>query len=230
MKHSNQTADTAETLAVGILLAVAGGFLDAYTYIFRGGVFANAQTGNIVLLGIQIANRDLQKSLLYLSPIVAFAAGVVIADIIKRRYFRTQAIRWEQIILLIELAVLASVVFIPLGDMDFLANILVSFVCSLQVCGFRNLHGSPYATTMCTGNLRSGMEQLCLYFSTKDKEAGRRSLHYFIIILSFIAGAAFAAAMAVVLKENSVWLSCGLLFTVFILISIKERNRKKAAG
>ena len=38
-----------ETVLIGSLLALAGGFLDAYTYICRGGVFANAQTGNIVL-------------------------------------------------------------------------------------------------------------------------------------------------------------------------------------
>ena len=41
-----------ETLFLGALLTVTGGFLDAYTYLCRGKVFANAQTGNIVLLGV----------------------------------------------------------------------------------------------------------------------------------------------------------------------------------
>ena len=45
-----------ESYIVGVLLAIAGGFLDVYTYISRGGVFANAQTGNIVLLGICAAD------------------------------------------------------------------------------------------------------------------------------------------------------------------------------
>ena len=40
-----------ESLLLGVLLAVAGGFFDAYTYLCRGKVFANAQTGNIVLSG-----------------------------------------------------------------------------------------------------------------------------------------------------------------------------------
>ena len=44
-----------ESYLVGAVLAVAGGFLDAYTYICRGHVFANAQTGNIVLLGVNLA-------------------------------------------------------------------------------------------------------------------------------------------------------------------------------
>ncbi|MEF9840560.1 MAG: DUF1275 family protein, partial [Lachnospiraceae bacterium] len=37
-----------ETFLIGAILAMVGGFLDAYTYLCRGGVFANAQTGNLV--------------------------------------------------------------------------------------------------------------------------------------------------------------------------------------
>ena len=52
MKESVQPADS---LRMGGLLAAIGGFLDSYTYIARGGVFANAQTGNLVLLGLRLA-------------------------------------------------------------------------------------------------------------------------------------------------------------------------------
>ena len=44
-----------ESYLVGLILAAVGGYLDVYTYISRGGVFANAQTGNIVLLAINLA-------------------------------------------------------------------------------------------------------------------------------------------------------------------------------
>ena len=52
--HSLQRKEiqTSETLKLGILLALSGGFMDAYSYICRGGVFANAQTGNMLLLGV----------------------------------------------------------------------------------------------------------------------------------------------------------------------------------
>jgi hypothetical protein len=48
-----------DTLPTGLLLACAGGFLDAYTFVGRGGVFANAQTGNIVLLGVEAPVSDM---------------------------------------------------------------------------------------------------------------------------------------------------------------------------
>ena len=37
----------AEFYGVGVMLAIVGGYLDAYTYISRDHVFANAQTGNM---------------------------------------------------------------------------------------------------------------------------------------------------------------------------------------
>jgi hypothetical protein len=58
-----------ESLGLALLLAVVGGFLDAYTYIGRGGVFANAQTGNIVLLGIYASKGEWQQVLRVILPI-----------------------------------------------------------------------------------------------------------------------------------------------------------------
>ncbi len=44
-------ADVREFFLTAIL-AIVGGFLDSYSYLMRGHVFANAQTGNIVLFGV----------------------------------------------------------------------------------------------------------------------------------------------------------------------------------
>ena len=47
-----------EAMPTGIFLTLSGGFQDAYTYYTRGKVFANAQTGNIILLGHNAMNGD----------------------------------------------------------------------------------------------------------------------------------------------------------------------------
>ena len=54
-KHHKQMS---ESLLTAAFLSVSGGLQDAYTYIFRGKVFANAQTGNIVLLSQSIIDKD----------------------------------------------------------------------------------------------------------------------------------------------------------------------------
>ena len=43
-----------ESFFLTAILAIVGGFLDAYSYLMRGHVFANAQTGNIVLFGVYL--------------------------------------------------------------------------------------------------------------------------------------------------------------------------------
>lgn len=51
---SNQMSDT---FTNAIFLTLSGGFQDAYTYLCRGKVFANAQTGNIVLMSTHFLRR-----------------------------------------------------------------------------------------------------------------------------------------------------------------------------
>ena len=41
-----------QSLPVACLLTMSGGFLDVFTWLSFGGVFANSQTGNVVFLGM----------------------------------------------------------------------------------------------------------------------------------------------------------------------------------
>ena len=152
-------AQMSETVRLGAVLAAAGGFLDAYTYLTRGGVFANAQTGNIVLLGVYLAQGQFRTAGRYLIPILAFAAGVIVAELIKARFRYHPALHWRQITVGAELVILAAVAFLP-QRWNVPANLAVSFVCAMQVESFRKIRGNTYATTMCTGNLRSATELL----------------------------------------------------------------------
>ena len=44
----NKNLPVHEQLAFCLLLTVIGGFFDSYTYVNCGGIFANAQTGNLI--------------------------------------------------------------------------------------------------------------------------------------------------------------------------------------
>ena len=215
-----------ESMRLGALLAVAGGFFDAYTYLCRGGVFANAQTGNIVLLGLELAEREWLRALAYLAPILAFALGVVVAEVVKRRGKARQAggagMHWRQVIVLAEIVLLAVAAFLP-QRMDMAVNILISFVCAMQVEAFRKVRGSAFATTMCTGNLRSGTEQLVIWRQTGDANAARKARHYYCIILFFILGAALGAVCTDTLGERALLITCVPLLAVFGMMFIREK-------
>jgi len=210
-------AQMSESYFLGALLTVVGGFLDAYTYISRGNVFANAQTGNIIFLGLNLAEKNWIKSFHYIIPILAFILGVFISEIIKSKFKQNSNIHWRQIVVGIEIVVLVVVAFIPHGNMDIVANAAVSFVCSLQYDSFRR-----FTTTFCTGNLRIATEQLFIYKHTKNSQAGTKSLQTYGIIIFFIVGVVLGAFFTKIFIEKAVLFDCAVLVVVFGMMFIKE--------
>lgn len=217
-----------QSYIVGLLLAFAGGYLDVYTYVCRGGVFANAQTGNMVLLAISAAESDFGKVFKYLLPILAFMLGILVTELVKSRYRYNTAIHWRQIVIALEFFVLLIIAFVPSGVQDDLVNIAVAFVCSMQVESFRKFEGkSAYATTMCTGNLRSATEHLFFSGLNKNKEERNTSLKYYGIIAIFIVGAFVSMKVSQSVGEKSILVACFLLFIVFSLMYIPSEQQCK---
>ena len=213
---SDRTVQMSEAYSLGALLTVGGGFLDAYTYFTRGGVFSNAQTGNLVLLAIRLAEGDLTTLPHYLPPILAFALGVVAAELVRDRFRASHALHWRQAVVALEALVLLATAFLPQGPWDAAVNAAVSFVCAMQVEAFRKIRGNALATTMCTGNLRSGTELLYHGLRDRDSAALRRSLQYYGIILCFLAGGALGVWATDLLAERAILLCCAMLLVIFL--------------
>lgn len=200
-----------DTLLLGALLSLSGGFQDAYTYVLRGNVFANAQTGNVVLMSQHLMTGDFRIAVHYLLPVVAFAFGILAAEQIAHEFKKLNVIYWRHIILIIEMVVLTCVAFMP-ESLNTLANILVSFSCAMQVQAFREVKGHSYASTMCIGNLRSGTESFSKYLRTRDRKNIVDSLYYFGIILIFSVGAGVGGIVSGLLGFKSILISTGILF------------------
>ena len=79
------------------LLALSGGFQDAYTYNTRNEVFSNAQTGNVVLMSQHFMTGDWKAGVRYLLPLIAFVLGVFVADQIQMRYKYARRLHWRQV-------------------------------------------------------------------------------------------------------------------------------------
>ena len=210
-----------ESMILGVVLTLAGGFQDAYSYNCRGQVFANAQTGNIVLLGQNIASGNFQNALHYLFPLLAFLAGVYLSEWVRELCKSFQKLHWRQIVLAFEIVMLAIAGLLP-QSLNVVSNVLMSFACAMQVDSFRKFRGIPCATTLCIGNMRSGTELLCRYHITKDPELKRKSLHYYFIILVFAIGAAIGAVASQKFGNPAIWIAAGLMLLGFILMFVKE--------
>lgn len=166
----------------------------------------------MVLFGLSLAGLRGVSCAKYLLPICFYAAGVLAAEYIHRRIPMPRQISWRQLSLLVEIIALVPMTFVPFGDFDFAVNASISFVCALQVQSFRRVNGLPFASTMCTGNLRSGTEALFRKLNGDESASWRTVLHYFLVIGCFITGAALGAFLYIV-RSGLVGRS-GIVYTV----------------
>lgn len=212
-----KSRQTSESFLLSAIVSASGGFQDAYTYNLRDKVFANAQTGNIVLMSQHLMQREWAKGLRYLLPILSFAVGILIAEQVSFHYRNAKKIHWRQIVLLIEIIVLSAVAFLP-ASLNVVANVLVSLACAMQVQSFRKVNGYPYASTMCIGNLRSGTESLSVYLRNHEKGALKKAMHYYGIIIVFAIGAGIGGILSINLGYRCILISSMLLLLAFFMM------------
>ena len=203
------------------LLALSGGFQDAYTYNTRNEVFSNAQTGNVVLMSQHFMTGDWKAGVRYLLPLIAFVLGVFVADQIQMRYKYARRLHWRQGILLAEIVILFIVGFIP-HSLNMTATIFVSFACAMQVQTFRKMGGYSYASTMCIGNLRSGTDALSVFVRTGNKTSLKKAGYYFGIILFFAIGAGIGGNLSMLFGIHTIWISSALL-SISVLLMFAEK-------
>ncbi|MDY6666532.1 YoaK family protein, partial [Clostridioides difficile] len=156
-------------------------------------------------------------------PILAFMLGVFIAEKIRKYFTNNKTkIHWRQVIIIIEMITILIVSFIPRGRFNMFVNVAISFICSMQVESFRKVNGNSFATTMCTGNLRSATETLFHYIHTKNIFMIKKSLQYYAIIIFFISGAILGTFFTKIFVEKSILICFFILAVVFGIMFINK--------
>lgn len=203
-----------------------GGFLEVYTFVTRGGIFANAQTGNIARIGIFLAQGKPLLVLRFLIPVLSFVFGSLISIRLKVLLPRCPRfpLSYGQIITITEILLISIIGFIPLGVMDVTATVLVSFVCAIQVSSFRHFGNNAFSSTMCTGNLRQATEELSKYRERGDKKHLHNAIGYFVIDIVFCLFSAVGVWITRLFYERAVWFTLLPLSILFIVFSIEKRR------
>ena len=71
--------DRENSLYLFLTFALVGGFLEAYTFLLHGGVFCNAQTGNLVLFFLNLTGGNWADASHYLYSLLAYVAGILVS-------------------------------------------------------------------------------------------------------------------------------------------------------
>ena len=215
MPEPNLTPQS-DTLLAASLLAATGGLLDAVVYLDHGHVFANAMTGNVILLGISALSHDWMQVARHVSPLVAFLTGVVAS-----RFLRVFPRNYAAIaVLMLEIVVLLIAGSLPDSFPDLLFTAIISFVSAFQVSTFRTVGRFTYNSTFVTGNLRDMSESFVNGFLEVDPATGRKSLarsrKLGIICLFFLLGAMLGAWGSPRFADRTLWFAEPFLIIVLL--------------
>jgi uncharacterized membrane protein YoaK (UPF0700 family) len=221
---------TAVTVRFDTVLAAVGGFLDAYTYLKRGGVFATAQTGNVVLLAVGLGQRDFALALRKLPPIGAFALGVIAAETLKRPRVTRAVHRPSRVAVAVELLILVAVGALPGSVPNGIVTALIAFCAGLQLTMFRTLVTWPVSTAMTTGNLVSALRAAHAAIVDRDRNKARQAADYGRVILGFSTGALAGAILSTRFGLHAAWFSAGLLVVALALFVLDERPDRRSSG
>ena len=209
------------------VFAAVGGFLEAFTFYLHGGVFCNAQTGNVVMLIIECVEGEFLSGLRYLYSIIAYICGIVLSTVVPRRF---KNINWALVVSALEAVVLVALAFIPENASDWYTYVSVAFICSVQYNTFTNLRGVPLATTFCTNNIRQTVIHFVNGVSQKSREEYKKSAVYLFIIVCFAAGAAIGLVSAKAMGNWCILICAAVVIAVLALFSadsvISVRKRR----
>ena len=206
--------------------ALVGGFLEAYTYILHGGVFCNAQTGNLVLFFLGLTRGEWAAASHYLYSILAYIAGILLSAALPLLLKRHSHIA----VTAFEIAALAALAFLPAKTPDFYTYASVSFLCAVQYNTFTECRGAKLATTFCTNNLRQAVLGVFSAVKDRDRSALRRAGVYGSMILFFAAGAVAGSFAARGLGNYSALIAAAALLPALALLATWRKRPSPPEG
>lgn len=221
------------------ILIFVSGFFGSFTYLLRGNVFCNAQTGNIVLLGMALGAGKWSEALYYIIPISAYLMGAFVSELFPNPIKHCLPIRWDTLLIAIEMLVVLALGFIPESAPVQISQVAINFIASMQYNTFRQAEGVPMATTFATNHVRQigvGLAKEVKHMHNIDKSHRDKLLQHFEMLVFFLFGAVVGTVLCNLFLGKAIWATliplglilCTLLHADFTVE--KDMMEKKPAG
>lgn len=221
------------------ILMVVAGFFGAYTYLLRGNVFCNAQTGNVVLMGMALGAGKWSEALYYLIPISAYLMGAFVSELLPNPIKHRLPIRWDTLLIAIEMLVVLGLGFVPESAPVQISQVAINFIASMQYNTFRQAEGVPMATTFATNHIRQigvGLAKEVKHLHTENKTHREKLLQHFEMLMLFLIGAVVGTVLCNIFVGKAIWatlLPLGVILVTLLyadLVIEKDRMEQKPAG
>lgn len=210
------------------LLIFVAGFYGAYTLSVRGGVFCNGQTGNLALMGVALGNGNWGKAVYYLIPIGSYFLGIAVSEIIPRQ-IRCFHLRWDTLLTMIEMLLVAMMGFIPATAPHQICQVTINFICAMQYNTFRRAEGLSMATTFCVNHIRVVGISISRLLLRRDShgDAAQKLRAHGVMLGCFMLGAVTAGALCQFFTVHAIWFALiplAILAVDLLVADLKERS------
>lgn len=202
-----------------VLLMLSGGFMGAYSYFLKGGVFANAETANLLILAFNIAELNTEGIISVLYPISAFFIGIFFSQMFIEKLGR----RWIPTLLIVEIMALISLSLLPSETPDRVFHVVIAVLSSMQFNTFRKARGVAMSTLFCTAHLRGFGASLYSAIADRKGEELKKSLYHGGLIMTFLAGGISCSLISKSLGGYTIALSS--LPLLFVLQEVLRKER-----
>jgi len=208
-------------------LSVSAGYLDGFTYIGHGHTFASAMTGNMVLLGVNLALSG-AAALSYFYPLLAFVFGVIVANLLGRGEVRRHmTLSPHFVTLFVEILVLTGVAFLATGIDDHIIVAVVTVSTAMQNTSFRNIGTRTYNSIIMTGNLQNFSNSLATGVWPGDRAAREQVRDLGAVLLSFIIGAVLGTLATPRFGDRATLAPATLLVVVALALAFSADDRRQ---
>lgn len=198
------------------MLMMVAGFYGVYTFSLKGGIFCNAQTGNFVLFAMALGNFQWKQALYYFLPMSAYMLGAMVSEILPKPIKKTHIIRWDTLLILIEMVAVVILGFLPESTPFQVSQITINFICSMQYNTFRQAEGVPMATTFCTNHLRQiGLVLADGLRNKADEKRMYRMKAHLKMLGFFVVGGFISQILCNLLQGKAIWFTLLPLAVVF---------------
>jgi uncharacterized membrane protein YoaK (UPF0700 family) len=212
--------ETPRIVTAIVLLAMSSGLLDAVVYTQHGQVFANAMTGNLVLLGVSFLSHNVAEVFRHLVPLLGFAAGVAFGKYLLHAHRPISV----PAALLLQMSALG---FAGLFANRIPSNALVavlSITGAVIITVIRRTGDVSFNITFMTGNLRAVVEGAfnAVFPPAATPGGAVQGERQFLIVgltcAGFLVGATLGAFSSHYLRQHSFWIADLLLLAAGIFL------------
>ncbi len=203
---------------------MVAGALDAYSYLEHGEVFAGLQTGNLILLGINLGKLQVAVVGRYLTAMIAFMVGTMmirgLQHLLEKKVGHLQTtVLWIELVLLISVAITTSI--LP----DIAITALLSLTAAAELQAFRQLKGTPFTPLMMTGNFRTLAESLFDGIRYRDRAARTKATDTLTVMGSFALGAAIVGMLSKTLRGFTVIIP--IIIVIALIVWLRQQTQQR---